>query len=82
MARGYPGSSINTGSIFLVVYVVFGLYFINSYFNLIDLAKIIPATALPNITGIINVVGGILLVLGGFNFLRMKKVNPYPPIRY
>lgn len=81
MARGYP-SSINSGTIFMVVYVVFGLYFVNLYFKLVDLTKVIPASSLANITGVINVVGGILLILGGFNFLRLKKAHPYPPGRY
>ena len=66
----------------MVVYIVFGLYFVNSYFNLVDISKIIPATILPSVAGIVNVVGGILLIIGGFNFLRMKKTHPYPPARY
>lgn len=81
MPRGYP-SSINAGTILLVVYVIFGFYFINSYFHFVDISKVIPTSTISNITGIINVIGGILLVIGGFNLLRIKKAsNHYPPQR-
>jgi hypothetical protein len=62
----------NTSTIILAVYVAFGLYFANSYFKFVDLSKIITT----GIAGALNLIGGILLVIGGLNFLRRKDYYP------
>ena len=51
-----------------IVYVVFGLYFINSTFNFISLPEFIL-----NIDKWIVLVGGVLIVAGGINYLRAGK---------
>ena len=51
-----------------IVYVVFGLYFINSSFNFISLPEFIL-----NLDRWIVLIGGVLVVAGGINYLRAGK---------
>ena len=51
-----------------LVYLVFGLYFINSTFSFILLPEFVL-----NIDKWIIFVGGILIILGAFNYLRTGK---------
>lgn len=56
----------------LVIYVIFGLYFINSGLNLISLPEFFN-----NIDRWIILAGGILILIGGINSLRAGKRNYY-----
>lgn len=56
--------------IFFLLYLVLGLYFINFGFNFMK----IPAF-LTSIDKWIIFVGGILLIFGGINSLRMSRYN-------
>jgi len=49
-----------------LVYLIFGLYFINSVFSIIALPEFVV-----NIDKWIILVGGILVILGGINHLRV-----------
>ena len=60
----------NLNSIILFVYVIFGLYFINLSFNFINL----PGFFL-NFNKWINLVAGILIIFGGFNFFKNKRLT-------
>lgn len=57
---------------FFLVFLVVGLYFINSTLNFIK----IPSSIAPSIEQIdkwISLIGGFLLVIGGFYFLKAAK---------
>lgn len=63
------GSSV----IFFILYLIFGAYFINYPFNFIP----IPAVVDP-VNKWIILAGGILIVIGAFNLLRMNRYrSPY-----
>ncbi len=52
----------------LVVYFIFGLYLINSAFDFISLP-----TFILNLDKWIVFIGGILIIVGGINYLRAGK---------
>jgi predicted membrane channel-forming protein YqfA (hemolysin III family) len=56
-------------SLFFALYLVLGLYFLN--FGIQFIPKL--TTLAPGINKWIVFFGGILLILGGINFLRLKK---------
>ncbi len=56
------------GIIFFVVYLLFGVYFINSAFNFVTLPEFVMV-----IDKWIILVGGLLIFLGGVNFLRTHR---------
>ena len=60
------------GVIGLVIYVIFGLYFINSGLSLITLPEFFN-----NIDRWIILAGGILILFGGINYLRAGKKSYY-----
>jgi uncharacterized protein involved in cysteine biosynthesis len=64
MARG-------KGTLFFIIYLVLGLYFINFGFQFIKIPALIS-----NLDKWIIFLGGIFLILGGINFLRLKKYTP------
>ena len=51
-----------------IVYLIFGLYFINSAFSFITLPEFFD-----NIDKWITLVAGILLIIGGINYSRATK---------
>ena len=57
------------GVLFLV-YLILGLYMINVAFNFVNLPEFIS-----KIDKWIIFVGGILLILGGINYLKLKRHN-------
>ena len=54
--------------ILFVVYLIFGLYLINLFFNFITIPEFIL-----NVNDIIFLIAGILIILGGINHLRLRK---------
>ena len=54
------------------LYLVFGLYFINSAFSFIIMPDIIL-----KIDNWITLVGGILILVGGINYFRARKKLVY-----
>jgi len=69
-ARNSMSRFVNqTGTIRIILYFIFALYFANLFFN------VVPAvtSALSGISKWIGLAGGILLVLGGFSFWRVKR---------
>ena len=56
------------GLIGFLVYLIFGLYFINSAFNFIILPEFVSS-----VDKWILLIGGILIVVGGINYLRASK---------
>ena len=56
------------GLIGFSVYLIFGLYFINSAFNFITLPEFVFS-----VDKWIIFIGGILIVVGGINYLRASK---------
>ena len=61
MARG-------GGLLFFILYLALGVYFLNVGFGFINMPD-----AISNIEKWIIVVGGVFLVFGGFNFLRVRR---------
>ena len=57
-----------TGIIIFLIYLVIGLYFINSVFNFYDIPEIISG-----FDKWINLIGGILIILGGLSYLRIGR---------
>ena len=60
------------GVIGFLVYAIFGLYFINSAFNFITLPGFITS-----INQWITLVGGVLIIIGGINYIRAGKKKQY-----
>ena len=58
-------------TIMFLLHVIFGLYFINFAFAFITLPEIVSAS-----DKWVFLIGGILIFLGGFNFLRLKGRKP------
>jgi len=56
----------------VVVYFIFGLYFINYAFNFVVFPEFIA-----NLDKWIILVGGILIFIGGVNYLRVGKKLVY-----
>jgi hypothetical protein len=52
-----------------IVYLIFGLYFLNLGFNLVTIS---PSAS---ISSVISIICGILLVIGGIKFLRRNMHN-------
>jgi hypothetical protein len=59
----------NFRTLFFTAYVVFGFYFINSFAKFVDFGKWISA-----IDPWMDLIGGILLILGGIFFLRSNRM--------
>jgi len=59
------------GTLVFVVYLILGLYLINSAFLFVK----IPAVIL-SVDKWIGFLGGLFLILGGINFLRLKRYVP------
>lgn len=56
-----------------ILYFVLGIYFLNAPFNFIKFPEFIFKVANPWIVFI----GGILLLVGGFNYLRIRRRYTY-----
>ena len=56
--------------VLFIVYLVFGLYLINMFFSFITMPEFIT-----NLDNLIILVAGILVILGGINHLRLRKVK-------
>ena len=56
------------GVIIFLVYLVIGLYFINSVFNFYEIPVFIS-----QFDELIDLIGGILIILGGMNYLRFGR---------
>ena len=56
------------GMMGFLLYLIFGLYFINSTFDFITLPDFVL-----NIDKWIIFVGGILIIVGGINYIRVSK---------
>jgi len=57
-----------SNKMFFVIYLIFGLYFINSTFSFIPLPEFVL-----NIDKWIIFAGGILIIFGGINYLRANR---------
>ncbi len=71
----YPGYQRRSGGggVMLVISLIFGAYFINYAFNFL----VMPAFV-TSINKWIVLVGGILIIFGGINLLRLNRAqNPY-----
>jgi predicted membrane channel-forming protein YqfA (hemolysin III family) len=61
------------GIFWFIIYLVFGIYFINSSFNFIKIPEIIS-----NFDSWIILLGGVLILLGGVNHFRaIRNKNKY-----
>ena len=58
--------------LFFLLYLIFGLYFLNSAFDFVK----IPAFIL-KLDKWILFIGGILILIGAFNFLRTKRIPKF-----
>lgn len=56
------------GIILFLVYLVFGVYLINSVLGFYPMPEVIS-----NLDKWAVVVGGVLIIIGGFHFLKNKK---------
>ena len=56
------------GVIIFLIYLVIGLYFINSVFNFYEIPE-----AISKFDEWIDLIGGILIILGGLNYLRLGR---------
>ncbi len=54
--------------IIFLVYLVFGIYFINSFLNFFEISEFFA-----NFSKWINLIGGILILIGGINYLRAGR---------
>ncbi len=59
------------GTLGFLVYLIFGLYFLNSSLNLITLPDVVN-----KIDKWIVLIGGILIIIGAINYLRLRKNKP------
>ena len=59
-------------SIAFVIYLIFGLYFINYPFGIVKLPE-----ALSNFDPWIIFIGGILILFGGVNYFRAGRLSRY-----
>ena len=66
------GSGRRGGSFMFVIYVILALYFINNAFAFIVLPEFFVT-----INKWILLLGGIFLVLGGINSMRIKRYTSY-----
>lgn len=57
-----------TKAIIFFIFLLVGLYTINSSFNFINLPKFIT-----DLDNWISLVGGILIIIGGFVYLKISK---------
>lgn len=57
-----------TGIIILLIYLIFGAYFINLAFPFYETPE-----AISQFEEMINLVGGILIILGGINSMRLAR---------
>lgn len=62
----------NNKNIWFVIYLVFALYFVNSALNFLAMPQIIQ-----DIDRWITLVGGVLILVGGFNLLRASRYRHY-----
>ncbi len=62
----------NSGILWFVIYLVFGLYFLNSGIGFVNLPGFFQ-----EIDKWIIVVGGILIIIGGFNHFRVNRRYKY-----
>ena len=61
------------GIFWFIIYLVFGIYFINSSFNFIKMPEVIS-----NFDSWIILLGGVLILLGGVNHFRaIRNKNKY-----
>ena len=60
------------GIIIFLIYLVIGLYFINLSFNFYKIPEVIS-----QFNEFINLIGGILIVLGGIGYLRLGRSRNY-----
>ncbi|MFZ1970573.1 MAG: hypothetical protein WAU65_00080 [Candidatus Nanoarchaeia archaeon] len=55
------------GGIGLIIYIIFGLYFLNIFFNLISL----PFS--PTVNSYLALIAGFLLIIGGIFFFKANR---------
>jgi len=60
-------------TIFFIIYLIFGLYFIDYAFNLLSINFLVLPSFLNNVNPWIILIGGILVLIGGINYLRLAK---------
>ena len=60
------------GVIWFIVYLIFGLYFLNITFGIIIIPEIIKG-----FENLIFFVGGFLIILGGVNHIRIGLKNSF-----
>ena len=70
MAKG------NSGTLIFAAFAIFGLYFINLYLKILDISKFFAGASGPanfaTFNGFVSLIGGILLILGGFKFMGRR----------
>jgi len=59
---------MKTGVIWFVLYVVFGLYFVNSALGFVQIPE-----SVAGFEQWITLIGGILIILGGINHFKAKS---------
>lgn len=58
---------------FFLIFLVFGLYFLNLVFNFVVLPEILMTNKMYNQA--INFIAGALMIIGGIKFLFSKKIS-------
>lgn len=54
--------------LFFVIYLIFGLYFVNSTFSFVQIPE-----GIASFNNWIDLIGGILILVGGVNLLRASR---------
>jgi Na+/alanine symporter len=62
---------LNLRVVFGLLYAVFGLYFLNGYFNFVDLSSIV--SKITDFSKFVGLITGALLIVSAFMVLRKKK---------
>jgi len=70
--KRYPGQRRSTSGFFFIIYLVFGAYFINYAFKFVA----IP-TQVISVEKWIILAGGILIIIGAINLLRLGRYRSY-----
>lgn len=61
-----------TGVVVFLLYLIFGAYFINSAFSFITIPNFVL-----NFDKWIILLGGVMIIIGGINYLRAGKKSVY-----
>ena len=70
--RGYPGARRSSSGFFFIIYLIFGVYFINYAFKFVPIPAVVTS-----VDKWIILVGGILIIIGAINLLRLNRYSGY-----